>query len=447
MSLADKTQCIICLSDEGEVVQKGCHCRGDNGAVHIDCLTELAAHHSGTRDEWQAWEICGTCNAAFGGDTALRLAKAWFYRVESREPEDCARIDALECLARVTSDQVGDSAETERMFQDVVDVRTRVLGPEHPDTLAALHVLAQSHTGRGKVEEALQLYLTVVEAMERVLGEESESALSARESLADLQRKNGDPRTALASLRKVLAISEVKFGPDAEVTLDTLQALSTACGQAGEMEEAMQLSTDLLDRRKRVQGAFHHDTLRSLAMHSILLCRQEQYAGAVALVEEELLLMETHHPTNTYAITIAKHNVGLYKLLNGDAVTSEPVLRQAVEETRSFSANEHLYAKASHGLALSQLGRHDEAVALLRETREAQDQQQGSESAYTLRTASILGGALVAQGQVEQGATLLKATLAAQSRTLGEQDYDTRQTAKLLAQLLPGSGSAIEVAT
>ena len=34
--------CIICLDAEGELLQRGCCCRGDAGLAHLHCLVELA---------------------------------------------------------------------------------------------------------------------------------------------------------------------------------------------------------------------------------------------------------------------------------------------------------------------------------------------------------------------------------------------------------------------
>ena len=76
-------QCIICLSDEGEVVQKGCCCRGDAGAVHIDCMIEVATHESEHRNSRSAWHQCSTCTISFTSDVSLALAKAWMAHVES----------------------------------------------------------------------------------------------------------------------------------------------------------------------------------------------------------------------------------------------------------------------------------------------------------------------------------------------------------------------------
>lgn len=58
-----RMQCNICLDDEGEVVQRGCCCRGDAGAAHVACLVEVAVHSR--QNTQNAWATCGTCKQMY----------------------------------------------------------------------------------------------------------------------------------------------------------------------------------------------------------------------------------------------------------------------------------------------------------------------------------------------------------------------------------------------
>ena len=94
MRVVVSEECTICLDDEGDVVQRGCCCRGDAGAVHLQCLIDLAAHANDNDldNSWSAWWECGTCKRKFTGTVRLGLAEAWFARVESREEDDDERL-------------------------------------------------------------------------------------------------------------------------------------------------------------------------------------------------------------------------------------------------------------------------------------------------------------------------------------------------------------------
>ena len=83
-------RCPICLSgeDSGELLQRGCCCRGDGGLVHLECITQLATHRYTQHDDWGAWQICGTCKEGFTGEIQLGLAHAWMRRVEALPAEE-----------------------------------------------------------------------------------------------------------------------------------------------------------------------------------------------------------------------------------------------------------------------------------------------------------------------------------------------------------------------
>ena len=64
---ANTPGCVICLDAEGELLQRGCCCRGDAGLAHLHCLVELAVHDEKSKNTFAAWHQCGTCKANFTG--------------------------------------------------------------------------------------------------------------------------------------------------------------------------------------------------------------------------------------------------------------------------------------------------------------------------------------------------------------------------------------------
>jgi len=66
----------------------------------------------------------------------------------------------------------GKSPEAEQMCRKELEVSERVLGKEHPHTLASMHNLALVLRDQGKYPEAEQMYRRVVEVRERVLDRE-----------------------------------------------------------------------------------------------------------------------------------------------------------------------------------------------------------------------------------------------------------------------------------
>ncbi|KRD23388.1 tetratricopeptide repeat protein [Streptomyces sp. Root264] len=70
-----------------------------------------------------------------------------------------------------------------RLHRQTLEDRTRILGPEHPDTLASRHNLALALTSAGEQAEAIQLLRRTLDDRVRILGDEHTHTLSTRNAL------------------------------------------------------------------------------------------------------------------------------------------------------------------------------------------------------------------------------------------------------------------------
>src|SRR5262249_4663779 len=82
---------------------------------------------------------------------------------------------AARCLFAL---ELYEQAQTELLA--VLDTARRLLGPEHPDSLAARHQLARVLDKRGKHEQAETELTSVLDARRRVLGDDHPSTLATR---------------------------------------------------------------------------------------------------------------------------------------------------------------------------------------------------------------------------------------------------------------------------
>ena len=107
---------------------------------------------------------------------------------------------------RTRSPSEGKYAEAEAEYRAVLKLREKVLGPEHPDTLASRNNLAGALYGEGKYAEAEAEYRAVLKLREKVLGPEHPDTLLSRNDLAwflatcpDAKIRNGSEAMALAT--------------------------------------------------------------------------------------------------------------------------------------------------------------------------------------------------------------------------------------------------------
>ena len=76
--------------------------------------------------------------------------------------------------------------EAEAMYEEVLAVRRRVQGPEHPCTLQCIHLLATVLRDQGKYNEAKAMYQEVLAVQRRVLGPDHPDAVRTAQDLAIL---------------------------------------------------------------------------------------------------------------------------------------------------------------------------------------------------------------------------------------------------------------------
>jgi hypothetical protein len=77
-------------------------------------------------------------------------------------------------------------AEAEQLCRDVLAVRRRVLGDDHPDTLTSRDCLAWLAARQGRRAEAVELYRQVLADRSRVLGAGHPDTQATRDELAQL---------------------------------------------------------------------------------------------------------------------------------------------------------------------------------------------------------------------------------------------------------------------
>jgi Tetratricopeptide repeat len=73
-----------------------------------------------------------------------------------------------------------------------VELYRRVLGPNHPDTLTSMNLLAQTRRYPGELDDARQLLEQVLPARQEVLGPEHPDTLLSIETLAAVRRELGE---------------------------------------------------------------------------------------------------------------------------------------------------------------------------------------------------------------------------------------------------------------
>ncbi|SRR5579862_384735 len=123
------------------------------------------------------------------GDEALRRTVEMLLAQEEQRDT----LKSMNTLALCLVD-LGRYAEAKKLDRETLDIRRRVLGPEHPDTLKSMSHLAGLLTTEGQLPEAERLNREAFNMSRRVLRLENSDTLRAMANLADSLAKVGNSR-------------------------------------------------------------------------------------------------------------------------------------------------------------------------------------------------------------------------------------------------------------
>ena len=247
--------CWVCCDggDSGELLSMGCACRGSGGWAHVDCLVQLATC------DVERWVSCQTCRQDFTGDMEVALARARWCRVQDRPEDDAERLFVANNLAVTLQESAGDYEGSLRLLEEVLEVRRRMLGDDHPDTLDSITNLALHHTETGSYEVALKLSEEVVAATRRTMGDEpaGEEAAHSIGSLAAVHNLMGNCQLAEPLHREALQIREQLLGSEHVDTLNSTYGLAHSILGLGRHAEALGMLERVASAANKLLGAAH----------------------------------------------------------------------------------------------------------------------------------------------------------------------------------------------
>jgi tetratricopeptide (TPR) repeat protein len=244
----------------------------------------------------------------------------------------------------------GRHAEAMPMYERVVADREWVLGARHPDTLAGRNDLAGAYLAAGRPEHALPVYQQTLVDLEQGLGPGHLDTLAARAGLAQAFHTVGQLKQAVPVYERILADREQAQGPDHPDSMNARADLAYAYRTAGGMKQALPQYERVVSDRDRVLGSYHPDTMtaRGNLANAYLAARRVKDAIPVyerTLADRELAQGADDMDTMTARGNLANayHSAGRLKdalpLYEQTLAACERVLGPAHQSTLTSRAN------------------------------------------------------------------------------------------------------------
>lgn len=361
------------------------------------------------------------------GDALQHLRKAEKLTDRARDPLEWARVQFA--IGWVLHDQ-GQYQQVESVLREVLKDRERLLGPEHPDAIAARHYIARAVLLQGRYAEAEAELRKVLAIRGNVLGPEHPDTLKTRNGLANAALVQGKYAEAEAEYRAVLKLRQKVLGVEDPQTLTTRSNLAVTLDREGRYGEAEAEYREVLKLREKVLGAGHPDTLSARENLGVVLSEQGKYSEAEAeyrtvLKLEQKVLGPEHPDTLT-----TRHNLGNVLQEEGKYAEAEAEARAALTLQEKVLGPEHpntLEAREVMAAAITGQQRYDEAEVIFSDILPKFEKVNGIEHPITLKLCGDYGECLKAQGKLVQAKELARRAAEGARKTLGPDHPNTKK--------------------
>ncbi len=200
----------------------------------------------------------------------------------------------------------GDPASLAPIWEKILEIREKVLGPDHPETATSLNNLAVLYANQGAYAKAEPLYLRALAINEKVLGPDHPETATSLNNLAVLYENQSDYAKAEPMYLRALAIREKVLGPNHLSTATSLNNLAEIYINQGVYAKAETLFLRALAIRENALGPAHPDTAASLNNLALLYFNQSAYAKAEPLLLRSLAVNEKtlgpDHPSTALSL-------------------------------------------------------------------------------------------------------------------------------------------------
>ena len=240
----------------------------------------------------KAWTLLfrevGWRQARYQEAQGLMLAKESAVEVAD---DDETRSDSLNDQA-IMFQEMGRYEEARAAYERVLEIRNKVLGADHPKTIAAHNNLGVALGALGKYEEARAEYQQALELRQKVLGPDNPLVANSYSNLGTAFGQLGKHEKARDLYEHALAIRKNALGLEHPDVATSLNNLAVAYDALGRYEEAFKLLEDALALREKLLKPEHPDIANTLNNVGNALRGLGRYEEARRRLERALGLRE-----------------------------------------------------------------------------------------------------------------------------------------------------------
>jgi serine/threonine protein kinase/tetratricopeptide (TPR) repeat protein len=357
-------------------------------------------------------------DGGLGVDVSIQSA------VDAAEPriadafQDQPRVEAeLRHALGLTYLHLGQAKQAIRQYERAVELRKAFLGPDHPNTLESMGLLAWAYQDDGRYKDAQELAELTLARRRIVLGPEHSDTIKTLHRLAFIHLEAGRWNEALPLYQQTLELCKANLGIDDPLTLGTMNDLGLLYKQTGRLKDALSLYRESLQRRRTTLGADHPDTLQSMNNLAMAYKADGRSRDAVPLLDEAWKRKKARLGPNHRETLTTMNNLAQVYLDLGRNKEALPLFEEALKGYKATLGLNHrltLISMSDLVIAYTMAGRSKDAVALGQETLKRRQTVLGVDHPDTLTSMNNLARAYLGAGRLQEAATLFQETIKGQ---------------------------------
>jgi eukaryotic-like serine/threonine-protein kinase len=260
--------------------------------------------------------------------------------------------------------------EAEKLQRETLEKQRRILGPEVKDTLVTMLGLAMTLHRENQFAESMKLYGQLLEIEPRVFGPDNPATQIMMKHMSEALYDSGRYAEAETLQRRLLETARRLYGPESSLTMTAEADLARNLFQTGRFAEAEKILREVLDFRTRTLGPEAQRTLAVTIDLAFVIGEQGRWKEAEKLQRNGLQIAERTLGPNDRVTLIFMGQLARSFGDGGQFNEAEKLLQRARGIQLAVLGHDHAdTASTNYSLACieARMGRHSEALALLRE--------------------------------------------------------------------------------
>jgi serine/threonine protein kinase/Tfp pilus assembly protein PilF len=343
----------------------------------------------------------------------------------------------------------GNLASADGYYRQAIALTQQVFGDRHQRVALLMVSYARLQQQSSRLDEAERLLTGAVDIYREQLGSDHKEMGVALADLGSLMLWKGDHVRAERYEREALAILQAQVSRTDPDYATTMGGLGQALLGQGKLDEAEKLLTETLDLYRLVFG---EDNPRLAPVHGAFAKLYEQrgeYSKAINKVRDALAITRRASGERDFMVAYYLDLLANLELKGGQTTAALTDVRTALEIYRESLPPEHLYiASSEYLLGEIHLARNQAAQAVepLRHSIAVATQAKDAPQWRAARSQSALGVALAQLGQHEEAEQLLLGSYRVLARELGAEDGLTRTARQRALDFLRARGRGDDAA-